>query len=130
MKRLFLGLLLLMASLISAHADDYQFLAFETADGTVRTISIDGLEVTFSDGQLVAVAGNSQTTLILADLTKMFFTNDEANGICEVENIEAAADGLYNLKGQLVATGDRVPDVPKGVYIVKKNGKTKKVTLK
>jgi hypothetical protein len=74
MKRLFLGLFLLITTL-AAHAGDYKYLAIETSDGTVRTVSVEQLKVTFSDGCLVASSADGQTQVTLTDLKKMYFTD-------------------------------------------------------
>ena len=66
----------MMAAVMTAHADDYPYLAFQTADGTVKTVSVTSLTLTFSNGQLVATNGDGAYSFALTDLNKMFFTNE------------------------------------------------------
>lgn len=125
MKRLLLGILAL-ASFFQIHAEDYKFLAFQTSDGAVQTISVDALKITFANGQLQATSGATTLSISLDDLTKMYFT--ETSGIKDLTiESDTAADGIYTLQGIKV---DHETTLPQGVYIVKKNGKTQKVTLK
>lgn len=130
MKRLFLGLFLLITTL-AAHAGDYKYLAIETSDGTVRTVSVEQLKVTFSDGCLVASSADGQTHVTLTDLKKMYFTNDAATAIGTITADEATsliADGaVYNLQGMRISNPSAMP---KGTYIIVKNGQPKKVQLK
>ncbi len=130
MKRLFLGLFLLITTLAAA-AGDYKYLAIETSDGTVRTVSVEQLKVTFSDGCLVASSADGQTQVTLTDLKKMYFTNDAATAIGTITADEATsliADGaVYNLQGMRISNPSAMP---KGTYIIVKNGQPKKVQLK
>ena len=131
MKRLFLGLFLLTTTAMSAAAGDYKYLAIETSDGTVRTVSVEQLKVTFSDGCLVASSADGQTQVTLTDLKKMYFTNDAATAIGTITADEATsliADGaVYNLQGMRISNPSAMP---KGTYIIVKNGQPKKVQLK
>ena len=57
-------------------ADDYTYpyLIFTDAAGAQTTVSVASLEITFADGQLVATNGDGTTTLTLADLASMAFS--------------------------------------------------------
>ena len=58
MKKLLITLVLMMALATAAQADDYPYLAFQTADGTVKAVSVTSLKLTFEGGQLVATNGD------------------------------------------------------------------------
>lgn len=127
MKKIILTLLL-MASASAMFADDYKYMAFRTNDGNVNYIGLSDLKITFVDGKLVAVAGEENQTISLADLTMMYFTTTTA--ISQVEENNDAKDGVevYNMQGIKVA--DNLNSLGKGVYIVKKQGKAQKISIK
>ena len=128
MKRLFLGLLLALVSL-SVQADDFRYMAFQTNDGTIRTITAEGLQLTFDDGKLTATSGDEQVVISLSELSKMYFTDTpvgiEAPVLSQNELDDNAV--VYNLQGMCVG---RLQAQPKGIYIVKVNGQRRKVILK
>jgi len=128
MKRLFLGLLLALVSL-AVQADDFRYMAFQTNDGTIRTITAEGLQLTFDDGKLTATSGDQQVVISLSELSKMYFTDTpvgiEAPVLSQNELDDNAV--VYNLQGMCVG---RLQAQPKGIYIVKVNGQRRKVILK
>ena len=128
MKRLYLGLLLAALSL-AVHADDYRYMAFQTNDGAVRTITVEGLQMTYEDAKLIATTDNEQLVINLSELSKMYFTDTAAGIDTPLESQDAVDPNtvVYNLQGMCVG---RLQAQPKGIYIVKTNGQTRKVTLK
>ena len=128
MKRLLLALI--MTSLVSvASATDYNYLTLEKADGSLVSLPVSSLTLTFSNGNLVA---NDGTTLPLSSLSKMFFT--ETSGICSIPIATDGPSGIYTLSGILVSSPSldaQLPSLPKGIYIVKQpNGNTKKIHIR
>lgn len=128
MKRLFLALV--MTSLVSvASATDYNYLTLENADGNAVSLSVSGLTLTFSNGNLVA---NDGTVLPLSSLTKMYFT--ETSGISTISTMGDGPSGIYTLSGVLVSTHSldaSISSLPKGIYIVKQaSGHTKKIQVR
>ena len=113
-------------------ADDYAYLVFETTDGAKASVSVEGLTLTIS-GTTLTVGTQSFT---LSNLSKMYFSaSDETTGIKpltispEGERSEAfpreGLDGvIYDLQGHKVTK----EQMRKGVYVVRTNGKTYKVT--
>lgn len=89
MKRLLLPLALLAAGWTGAEAGDYDTMVFRQTDGTLSAIAADGLEVTFSGGDLNAAAAGSTLCLPLTSLAAMYFTSG-TTGITS-----ATADGCY-----------------------------------
>ncbi len=127
MKKIILMTLFTALSL-GSHAADYNYLVFTLSDGSTQSISASDLSITFSDDNLVATSGSSKVTIALTSLTKMEFSNSST----AVEAIEAdvALDEtteIYDMNGRRMTNGS---SLTRGIYIIKSNGKTKKITIK
>ena len=124
MKKIFILLTVLLATL-TAQAEGYTYLTFETTDGAKASVSVENLTLTISGTTLTA--GSQQFTL--SNLSKMYFsTSDEtATGIEEINSaaIEEATD-IYDLQGHKVSK----EQMKKGVYIVKTNSRTYKMVVR
>ena len=128
MKKKLMTSALLMV-MLSAQAGDYTYLNVEKADGTVISLTASDLTITFADGYLVA---GSEKIAALTDLSKMYFSNTEGttgiSSISDGEDFTAGdADAVYDLSGRQLPQGSQLR---KGVYIVKKNGRTLKMHVK
>ncbi len=119
MKKIIL-LLTVLAGTMTAQADSYTFLTFETTDGAKASVSVEKLVLTISGTTLTA--GSQQFTL--SNLNKMYFsTADETTGISEelrVNSEEMATATFYDLHGKIVDKSQ----LSKGVYIVKTKNRT------
>lgn len=108
---------------ISAMAERFCYLTFETKDGAKVSVAIESLTMTISGTTLVA--GNQ--TFVLDNLSKMYFSvSDETTttGIRQLENMDAKEIlAIYDLQGHLVSENQ----LKKGVYIVKTKGGTFKI---
>ncbi len=130
MRKLLLSLSAL-ASTLTVSADTYPYLSFQTTDGQIQSFATESLTMTYKDGQLTVTTPDGAQTLDAAQLTRMFFAT-EASGI---ENIPLSADGktdVYTTAGIHVGTF-ATPDEAKkamqgGIYVIKQNGKTLKMT--
>ena len=124
MKKIFILLTVLLATL-TAQAEGYTYLTFETTDGAKASVAVENLTLTISGTTLTA--GSQQFTL--SNLNKMYFsTSDEtATGIEEINSaaIEEATD-IYDLQGHKVSK----EQMKKGVYIVKTNSRTYKMVVR
>lgn len=124
MKKFFLLLTVLIGTL-TANADDYTYLTFETTDGAKVSVAVKDLTLTISGTTLTI---DSQS-FALSNLSKMYFsTSDETTtGIEEITaaTLEEATD-IYDLRGNKVSKDQ----MQKGVYIVKTNTKTYKMIVK
>ena len=124
MKKIFILLTVLLATL-TAQAEGYTYLTFETTDGAKASVSVENLTLTINGTTLTA--GSQQFTL--SNLSKMYFsTSDEtATGIEEITSasIEEATD-IYDLQGHKVSK----EQMKKGVYIVKTNSRTYKMVVR
>ena len=134
MKRFLLSSASLMLAL-AAGADTYPYLSFQSTDGSVVSFGVESLSMTFSDSgsKLTVTDGSTSQTLSVADLTKMFFATSSATGISEV----TTADGdmlVYTTSGTYVGkfANARSLDeaVEPGIYLVKQNGKTRKIAVR
>ncbi len=131
-KRWIAAVVLAMAVPMAALADDgYDYLVFSLQDGTSQSVTAVGTSITFSGTNAVVSNGSTKFTLSLADLASMFFSSDASTtGISTIDADGTSADNgeateIYTLNGV------RVDDMSKrGVYIVKKNGKTFKQVVK
>lgn len=114
-----------MVGTMTAQADNYSFLTFETTDGAKASVAVESLTLTISGTTLTA--GSQQFTL--SNLSKMYFsTSDEtATGIEEITSatLDEAAE-IYDLQGHKVERAQ----MHKGVYIVKTKSRTYKMVVK
>jgi hypothetical protein len=128
MKKIALTLLILVGTL-TAQANDFTYLTFETTDGTKTSVDVSSLPVTINLDNSTLTIGNQ--TFALADLSKMYFsTADETTtGISEelsVKSDEFATATFYDLQGHKVTK----EQMKKGVYIVKTTSKTYKIVIR
>lgn len=124
MKRL-LFIMMMMTGTLAMQAGDYPYLTFETTDGNKVSVSTESLTLTVSGTTLTA--GNQSFTLV--NLSRMYFsTSDESTtGISETVTADLnEVTDIYDLKGNKVSKSQ----MQKGVYIVKTNKGTFKMTVK
>lgn len=124
MKNIIL-LLTVLAGTMTAQADSYTFLTFETTDGAKASVPVEKLVLTISGTTLTA--GSQQFTL--SNLNKMYFsTADETTtGIEEITNVALdEATDIYDLQGHKVTK----EQMRKGVYIVKTKNRTYKMVVR
>jgi hypothetical protein len=121
-------LTLLCALYLGARAADYNYLVFTLNDGSEQAIVANGLNITFTDGNLVAAtASETLATIPLATLQKMQFS-ESTTGISDLptdgdDDIKA----IYDLQGRMMPLDTQLP---KGTYIVKTSRRTIKVHVK
>lgn len=135
MKKKLLTLSLACLPFVAANADTYPYLSFETQDGTTRSVSVESLAITFSDGKLLASNGTDSYEISVASLSRMYFSTDNLTGISTVKSGETSGNmEVYSLSGVRIGTFASAEalrsGVSAGVYIVKSNGKTLKVTVR
>ena len=124
MKKIVL-ILMTLVSVLTARADDYPYLTFETTDGMKVSVEVSNLTLNISGNTLTA----GSQTFTLSNLSKMYFSNtDETTS--GIEGISDAAldeaTEIYDLQGHLVAR----EQMRKGVYIVKTKQGTHKIMMK
>lgn len=131
MKKSLILTLLFVLTTVGTRAADYQYLVFTLSDGTTQAIAATNLNISFADGNLVATNGSETlATLPLTSLTQMEFSADGTTGISQTLNspfsILNSENEWYDLNGRKL---DAAPST-KGVYILKNNSKTIKVSIK
>ena len=124
MKKIALTLLILVGTL-TAQADGYTYLTFETTDGTKASVAIESLTLSINGTTLTA--GTQQFTL--SNLSKMYFstTDESTTGIesISIESLDEATD-IYDLQGHKVTK----EQMRRGVYIVKTKQRTYKMVVR
>ena len=142
MKRIYLSLMLLLG-VTTASAQNYDYLILQENSGNATGLKIDGLELTFDKGNLVAQNAEGTKTIALADMQKMYFssnptsvgsvTNGDVKDLVTVENgtlkVNAPADAkvaVYSVDGRQVKPGK----LTTGTYVVRVNNKSVKVLVK
>ena len=121
--------------LLAAHAESYPYLTFQKADGSLQSVGVEALEMTFQDGKLVYSNSTGTGTLKLADLAAMYFSSTDATAI--TSPTADSGDGkveVFSLQGVSYGTFANLQamkeSVPTGTYIVKTNGKTQKIAVR
>lgn len=134
MKKLILTLLL-VTGIVTTKADNLQYLVFETLTGGSQSIGIDGLDLKFVDGNLVATSGDETLELELAEIAKMYFSAESVivDGVAEIKTDNNGVE-IYTVSGiycgRFASAGEAHSLLGKGMYVVKTSGKTYKMTVK
>lgn len=131
MNKLFLTLAVGFMSLTAA-AETAQ-MVFKTVDGTSQSITAAGLDISFTDTDMVATNGTQTVTLPLSDLTSMQFTGLQSGMVSDI-----AKDGdvtIVNINGMMLGTyssaADAARNLASGIYIVRyADGKTSKLIIR
>lgn len=118
-------MLLVWLTSLTASADGYQYLTFETTEGAKISVPAESLTMAFSGTTLKA----GEKTFTLENLVKMYFSEgDETTGI-ETMNREPLTlnQEVFDLQGHQVSK-DQMRSGQ--VYIVKTNRGTHKLAVK
>ena len=125
MKKRLLTMSVLAA--LSGHlmADEFGYMVFTLNDGTMKSITANGLTLSFTDGNLSAKSGNNELTIPLNSLKVMAFSK---NGVTAIGDTMANDDSeeIYDLQGHRVTRAE----MRKGVYIIKTKNRTYKVNIR
>ena len=125
MKKRLLTMSVLAA--LSGHlmADEFGYMVFTLNDGTMKSITTNGLTLSFTDGNLSAKSGNNELTIPLNSLKVMAFSK---NGVTAIGDTMADDDSeeIYDLQGNRVTRAE----MRKGVYIIKTKNRTYKVNIR
>ena len=123
----------LLLSALTTQAGDYKYLVFET-DAGPRSVSVDALEMTVQDGQLVTISGEDSECFDLATLSKMYFSSQEVTRIGSATQQTAGQVDVVNLSGCRVSLYPSIDaarqSLPKGVYVVRQDGKNLKMAVR
>jgi hypothetical protein len=129
---------MMATGVLTAQADSFSFLTIEKTDGTAQSLTAVGLTINYSNGNLVATNGTQSATIALTDISRMYFSNEQAitsaistvNTSTPTSETNPQSDGIYNLQGHRVASLSQRSSLRKGIYIIVENGQTKKVQVK
>ncbi len=130
--------LTIMAALLVAlgmQAYDYPYLSFQTSEGTVQSVSVNELIITFSNGQLVLTNTDGNQTISLSDLSYMFFSK-EANtaGVTRIGDATNQTVEVFTVNGLALGRFESIQkakaELKPGLYLMKSNGKTQKVVVR
>ncbi len=134
MKKVFFALLLAVQT-ASAELYDYPYMAFQTTDGIVKTVSVSSLSLSVSNGVLIATSDDGTESFTLSDLSKMYFTSEAV--VTKVQNPESTGSSeveVTSLAGVFCGTFPCVEaarqSLPAGMYIVKNSKETFKIAVK
>ena len=103
MKKTMILILLSVITLVT-RAADYNYLVFTLTDGSEQAIVAANLNITFTDGKLVATTANETlATIPLASLQKMQFSETNTAGISALP-IDGQDDikAIYDLQGHMM----------------------------
>ncbi len=130
-----LFVILLAAQTASAELYDYPYMAFQTTDGIVKTVSVSSLSLSVSNGVLIATSDDGTESFTLSDLSKMYFTSEAV--VTKVQNPESTGSSeveVTSLAGVFCGTFPSVEaarqSLPAGMYIVKNSKETFKIAVK
>ena len=122
-------LTMLWTLFMGARAADFNYLVFTLNDGSEQAIVATGLNITFTDGNLVATTANETlATIPLITLQKMRFSESSTTGINTLSTFsEDDIKAIYDLQGRMMPLDSQLP---KGTYIIKTSDRTIKVFVK
>ena len=128
MKRIMV-LTMLWTLFMGARAADFNYLVFTLNDGSEQAIVATGLNITFTDGNLVATSANETlATIPLITLQKMQFSESNTTGISNLSTVSLDdIKAIYDLQGRMMPLDTQLP---KGTYIIKTSSRTIKVFVK
>ena len=114
---------------MGARAADFNYLVFTLNDGSEQAIVATGLNITFTDGNLVATSANETlATIPLITLQKMQFSESNTTGISNLSTVSLDdIKAIYDLQGRMMPLDTQLP---KGTYIIKTSSRTIKVFVK
>ena len=135
MKKTFIALMATLG-VLTAQADDFEYLTFQTTDGTKVSMASTSLVITFENGNMIVSNGIENQTFALSDLSKMYFSDEtESSGIDETtlsEDNEAVE--VFTLTGISQGSFDNLKQaqttLQHGIYVVKSQRQTFKIAVK
>ena len=134
MKRILLIITVLLATL-SVQARVYPYLSFQNSDGTVWSVGVESLQMTFENGMLHVTNGTETYDLEVKDLSRMFFSETSVTGMDKLFSaVESGPVDVYTVSGVHVGSYADMQHFrqssAKGVYVVKEKGTTVKTVVK
>lgn len=135
MKKMIMTLAALAVGM-TAGAEEFPYLSFETTDGSVVSVIADGLQMVFADGLLKVSTADGEKQFAVADLSRMFFSASATTAIKEL-NADGQTNGMkavYSASGTYLGTVRSMEEIKemsgKGLYIIRDNNNTTKTMVK
>ena len=131
----FLTIMAALLVALSMQAYDYPYLSFQTSEGTVQSVAVNELIITFSNGQLVLTNTDGSQTISLSDLSYMFFSK-EANtaGVTRIGDATNQTVEVFTVNGLALGRFESIQkaktELKPGFYLMKSNGKTQQVVIR
>ena len=94
MKKTIITMLIALVA-FCASAETYSYLKFTKTNGSTVTCSVEGIKVTYSGSNITVTNAEGTTTIALADVQNMYFSN-EAGG-SDFLNGDVNKDGAVNI---------------------------------
>lgn len=133
MKKFLIPTMALMLAM-SASAETYPYLSFQTVDGSVVSLKSSNLNLTIEDGKLVVQNDEGSNKFVLTDLARMFFSQSTETAITNLNTDVNSTLQVYTTSGVFLGGFDSEHSlrrsVPSGIYVVKTNGRTLKMAVK
>lgn len=133
MKKFLIPTMALMLAM-SASAETYPYLSFQTVDGSVVSLKSSNLNLTIEDGKLVVQNDEGSNKFVLTDLARMFFSKSTETAITNLDTDVNSTLQVYTTSGVFFGEFDSERSlrrsVPSGIYVVKTNGRTLKMAVK
>ena len=128
-------IILLIACLalpIIASASDYPWLIFKMTDDREISVASDNLTVNYKDGYLHFPSSPAVPSVPVGQIKSMKFTQSPA-AVIDLTDVVSENSSYYNLYGIMVGHFSSMEEakkaLPSGMYIVKTDSKTFKVSL-
>lgn len=131
-----LPMALMLAASAPALAYDYPYLTVHTAEGQTVALSVEQLELTIADGKLVAINKQGEQTFELGALDSMYFSAASGGGAVGIASVNQNSTGVdaYSMSGihmgHFSSLTEAQSQLRQGVYVMKLEGKTIKMTVK
>lgn len=129
--KMIIGALLLT---VSASAEDYPYMSFQTTDGEIVSVGVESLTMNFADGKLLLQNVDGSKEFALTDLSRMFFSSS-ATTISSIEaNCGNGKKRVYTLSGIYIGEFSSLREIEEtvanGMYLVKDNNNTTKIAVR
>lgn len=125
------GLFMTFVSL--AFADNYTTMIFELNDGSQVAFASDNLQMTVSAEALIVTDNSTTSNIPLSQLKDFYFNDDNTSVNVHVVSPDSLAK-VYSLSGEYIGEFTTLQHLrencKEGIYIVKNEDSTIKVTLK
>lgn len=134
MKKFFIVLFVSIATVLSCMASEYNVMMFTMQSGARHYVSLQNLEVTFTEDMLLADSSEGNLQLPLADVSTMQFYTDTASSLAVVGSAETPVTA-YSIFGENCGDFDTldaaVRSLKTGIYLLKhSDGATMKISIK